>query len=147
MDASTWQIITYVLGALGVIALILMVIVSLKIIRFIMLIALLVFAAGAYYSNEKKIEEEKVIFNTKNLGKGAAKILEGAKDIGGELSKSIDKTFSKEQKEKMSSTINSGLDKFQKWTDQISDKGVEILEEAKEKTENVEEETVDLLKK
>ena len=138
MDAGSWGILSYVLGGLAILFLVMMVVVSLKIIRVLLLIALIVFGLGAYFAHDKKIEEER-LFNPQKFEKGAAKIVEGFKDIGEQLGKDInsavDEKMDKDQKEKISEKFNQGISAISKWTEKAADKGVEVLNEGIDKTE------------
>lgn len=143
MEASSWGIVSYVMIGFGVLALIMMVFVAMKIIRLLMLVALIIFGGVAYYAHEKKVELESVIFDTKGFEKGANKVMEGLKDIGSEIGKSVDKSLSSTQKEKISDKVNESLNKFGKWTDEKAEQGVDILVEGKEKAKEKSEELLD----
>lgn len=136
MDAGSWGILSYVLAGVAVLFLILMVVVSLKIIRVILLVAIIVVGLGAYMAHDKKVEEEKT-FNVKKFEKGASKILEGFKDIGEQLGKDIttavDENVDKDKQEKISEKFNKGMDAIGEWSNKAADKGVEFLNESAEK--------------
>ena len=146
MEAENWGILTYILGGLAVLFLVMMVVVSLKIIRVLLLIALIVFGLGAYFAHDKKVEEEK-LFSAKKFEKGAAKIVDGFKDIGEQLGKDIgtvvDDNLDKNKKEKISEKFNQGMEAIGKWSEKAADKGIEVLNDGLEKTEKPKDEVIE----